>query len=76
MNGTAKVFVRRTDYTGYLRDKYSINPANASCYYSVMNYFEDKYKDVVLFILTSDATNWCVHTFRNKSNVLVVGKQL
>lgn len=67
--------VRRTDYLGYLRRKYSTVPANVTFYRRAMKYYEKKYKTVV-FIVVSDDHVWCLEHFRRKKNVVVVKKKV
>lgn len=58
------VHVRRTDYIDYLWQKMKTRPAPVSYYLSAMNYFADKYSDVI-FIITSDNITWCKYNLRS-----------
>lgn len=59
------VHIRRTDYVDYLWQKLKTRPAPVSYYLSAMDYFADKYSNVV-FVVTSDNITWCKYNLRSK----------
>lgn len=60
------IHVRRTDYIDYLWQKLKIRPAPVDYYLSAMNYFDQKYKNVI-FLVASDNIAWCkYHLHHNK----------
>ncbi|XP_057330001.1 galactoside alpha-(1,2)-fucosyltransferase 2-like [Microplitis mediator] len=63
------IHVRRTDYVDYLWQKLKVKPAPARYYLTAMNYFNNKYKNVI-FVVASDSISWCKHHLKsNKYNI-------
>ncbi|KAK0088245.1 hypothetical protein PV325_012659 [Microctonus aethiopoides] len=58
------IHVRRTDYVDYLWQKFKVKPAPVRYYLSAMNYFNNKYKNVV-FVVASDSIAWCKYHLQN-----------
>ncbi|KAG8040240.1 hypothetical protein G9C98_000810 [Cotesia typhae] len=61
------IHVRRTDYVDYLWQKLKVKPAPARYYLSAMNYFTNKYKNVV-FVVASDSISWCKNHLNNQKH--------
>eukprot|EP00096_Caligus_rogercresseyi_P012381 TRINITY_DN5161_c0_g1_i1.p1 TRINITY_DN5161_c0_g1~~TRINITY_DN5161_c0_g1_i1.p1 ORF type:complete len:336 (+),score=51.61 TRINITY_DN5161_c0_g1_i1:106-1113(+) len=66
---------RRTDYTSYLSDKYSLKELKKSYFSAGMEYFEEEFDDDydVIFVWVSDDPSWGKKKFRKKSNVYFKG---
>lgn len=65
------VHIRRTDYIEYLRTRLNAHPANVTFYLNAMEYFKNKFKNVI-FIVVSDDQHWCHKHFRDKKDVFLV----
>ncbi|XP_012264554.2 galactoside alpha-(1,2)-fucosyltransferase 2-like [Athalia rosae] len=59
------IHVRRTDYIDYLWRTRKVPPAPVSYYLAAMDYYEEKYKNVV-FIVASDNIGWCKSNLKRK----------
>ena len=56
--------MRRTDYVDYLWQKLKAHPAPIAYYFSAMDYFSKKYKNVI-FMVTSDNIAWCKYNLQH-----------
>ncbi|XP_044004548.1 galactoside alpha-(1,2)-fucosyltransferase 2-like isoform X2 [Aphidius gifuensis] len=61
------VHVRRTDYVDYLWQKLKIRPAPVRYYLTAMDYFHNKYENVI-FVIASDSINWCKFNLNSKKH--------
>lgn len=67
------VHIRRTDYLEVRKKIYNITEDDTLIrfFYKAMDYFEHKYRNDVVFVVTSDDPDWCLRKFRVKNNIYV-----
>lgn len=67
------VHVRRDDYGAHL-SKFSLKLVGAEYFFTAMQYFENKYKNV-LFMVLSDDPEWCQTYLARRANIIVASKK-